>query len=178
MSDIEEWIKRQVESGYTVEEVKDAMAESGRDPSIVDSVLEDRERSSKSLYVIGITAVLLIFAVLFFVYGTFGVTVTREFESPQPPGKTPRVNLTVEGDYSELSIREEVPPGLGVISEDGVVDEENNVVEWDLDGERSEVSYLVVTPGASTGDYNFSGTYLYGGEERTIQGDSHLEVRW
>lgn len=182
MSEIEDWIERQVEAGYSPQEIKDSLRDSGRDPALVDEVLGkrgDNGKGRKRLLIASGAGAVILFAVLFFVLGFGEVTVTREFESPQMPGGTPQINLTINGSYRELEIREEVSEGLGIIPQDGgAVDEEENVITWELDEERSQVSYLVVTPGASTGDYRFNGTYLYGIKENKVKGDSLMKVRW
>jgi len=179
MEDIERWIKKQVESGYTPQEVKDSLEESGRNPEIVDEVLGGgKDASSKRSYLYG-AAVVVIFlvAITFYFYPRGGVSVTRSIDSPRRPGSTPEIVLNVDGNYRSLVIEEEVPEELDVIAQNAEVDEEENMIKWELE-DVENVSYKVVTPGTSTGEYAFSGTYLYGGEERTIQGDSHLEVRW
>lgn len=178
MDDIDEWIRRQLDSGYAPEQVKESLEESGWDPELVDEVLGGGKETGKRayLYAGGAVAVVLVAALLYF-YPFGDVRVTRSIESPARPGSTPEVVLSVEGSYRSLTVEEKVPEGLGVEAEGAEVDEEENIVRWELDGE-SNVSYKAVTPGASTGEYRFNGTYLYGFSTNEIQGDELLEVRW
>ncbi len=135
MEDIERWIRRQVESGYTPEEVKESLKQSGKDPDLVDEVLGDRKHGNgKKFYLFGgaVAAVLLV-AALFYFYLFQGVTVTRSIQSPARPGSTPEIVLDINGSYTSLTIEEEIPEGLGIDSHDGgYVNEEKNVITWEL----------------------------------------------
>jgi len=188
MSDIKDWIERQIESGYGVEEVKEAMTESGRDPDLVDEVVgKERKGGDRKQSWIIVTAVAVLFIFVLFAYiafspgisGPYGVTVTREIERAEVrPGGGSDIRLSVSGSYDELLITEEVPEGFGVPNDGGAnFDEESRELSWNLQGEQ-EIVYRVGAPGASTGTFNFNGTYVGGGSTETIKGDETIDVVW
>lgn len=187
MSDIEDWIERQIESGYSAGEIKEAMSKSGRSPDLVDEIIGKHGKSHNSFpWKLGL-AVFSVFAFILFAYFTFspitmgfsGATVVREIEESELlPGGGSDIHLYVEGEYGEMEIRENVPEGMRVPDEgQGSFDREEGTINWKLDGE-SVVTYRVGAPGASTGTFNFTGTYIHDGSPKVVEGDERIEVRW
>lgn len=204
MANMDDWIRRQIESGYTPEQIKQSLRESGRDPELVDEFLEEERGPSRDQRTRILSASAMVFVVVVSLVLIFSlyvlpvqdvssngnannreqVGVIREIESPVRPGAGPTVTLTFQGDYRGVEVREEIPDGLSVIEYGSLAIEETggtlsgdgDEVIWNLENDMSEVKYRVGT--SSTGTYQFSGTYIQDGEVKKIEGEKELEVTW
>lgn len=66
MSEIKDWIKEQIDAGYTNEQIRDSLRQSGYSPELLDEVLEERSGGGSSWK---IPAIIAIFLVIFSLSG-------------------------------------------------------------------------------------------------------------
>lgn len=69
MPEIEDWIEEQLDAGYTAEEIKKSLVDSGYNPNLVDKVLKRRTESSTSVpRGVRRTSLILIFGGIFSIF--------------------------------------------------------------------------------------------------------------
>ncbi len=186
MNSINEWIEEQIELGRKPNEIKELLRESGYDPELVDIVLERKTGVKNSILKKLIPAVIVI-SVVVALFVSFNIwntdteelTVRRNISSPIRPSSPSEVTITVEGQHDDLEITEEIPVGLNLAGgHGGTFDEEVNEIQWKLEENKTEVGYIVVQSGLSTGVYEFMGNYSSDTGSGKINGEYELEVVW
>ncbi len=189
MTDIQDWIEEQIESGYSIDQIKEVMEKSGWDPVLVDKYIQQEKKDLTRIKILSVSMVALVsLLVVFYFFGFFGlsqyvpsteVIVSREIvRDTVRPSEVSTVRIVIEGDYRSLEVKENIPEEFGISDEGaGSFDSESSVVRWSLTGEE-EVEYVVSTPGASSGTFIINGTYSHGFSTGYIEGDEELEVRW
>ncbi|GEM_PF-5958504 len=186
MEDIERWVKRRLEEGYSTKEIKESLENNDYDLQILDEITgkEVKERGKNKWIVSGLALLIIAIGVFVASETIFSscieeTTVKRNVDSPRRPGSSPEVEIEIESECEDITVKESVPSGLEVVDteKDNYQTEENEIV-WEIESKRNTVSYEVLTPGASTGDYSFEGIFSYQNQTRQIKGDNELLVRW
>ncbi|GEM_PF-3446774 len=191
MSDIDDWIEKQIESGYTIEEIKEALDEGGWDSGLVDKFMDNNSPRVSKISRKKVYLVVLVFAITVSVYFLSSIVLigngdmfddseieVRRTLDPDTvrPSQGSTVRLFIENDYDQLELSETVPNGFGISDEgDGLYT--GDTVKWNLDS-SDMVEYRVVAPGASSGVFTFNGTYKHGDKTGKIEGENTIEVRW
>jgi len=181
MADLERWIENQLESGYSPEQLKESLKKSGIDPGLVDETLGKSKKMGRSpLFYSIVGAVLLAAGVVFLILVRYprdfdDVHIRREIRSPSVVGTDPNVTLRIENGAGGLTIKEEIPPDLGVACSGGgdVVD---GSIVWRLGEGEDEVEYWLSAKRAPVGDYVLNGTYSSWFKEAEVEGEKNLRL--
>jgi len=82
MADIKEWIKEQLEAGYSKEKIKQVLVQSGYDPNLVEEVLKERliKRETKLNFMGALDKFLAILVIVLFAITIFFANQVSELD--------------------------------------------------------------------------------------------------
>ena len=196
MRDIEEWVRDQLNSGYSRKQIIQSLLDSGYSTeeaiSVIKKVTSQKEEAKKKIDKKQISYLIIIFVVASFSFYYFvlypylpqlpgetktSVNITRDLHSEVNPGSN--MGVLIKASFEEptdLEIYEKMPEGfeiIGPISSHMPEELENNLYFFNItkkpDTYGIAITYFVSVPEDASGSYQIQGWYKLDGQKINIE---------
>lgn len=107
MVEIEKWIRKQLNKGYTPEQIKQSLSQSGHDSNIVDKVLAEptsKKSKTSNLFKIGIILVAIVVLGLFFLFPFIQQAFLIKFTKEQTENVGTKAEQQIKCIYADFDV--------------------------------------------------------------------------